>query len=165
MNRNDFLTTLMNALENELPPQEIKNNIEYYNHYFDTELQEGKSEEEILSTLGDPRLIAHTILDTYKMSHQMSWNIYHEQEEPHYDESIDFDEYSQTNHDTKNQQVKYTWYSQNSIPWYYKLGCGVLFLLVIILLISIVFHLFLYVGIPLILICFIIAIINRWKRK
>lgn len=165
MNRNEFLTTLMNTLENELPPQEIKSNIDYYNQYFETELKTGKSEEEILSALGDPRLIAHTILDTYKMSHQMTWNIYHEQEEPHYDESIDFDEYSHVHEEEDNLHAKYTWYSQNSIPWYYKLGCGVLFLIVVILIISIVFHLFLYVGIPLILICFIIAIINRWKRK
>lgn len=62
MNRRDFLAQLESALENELSVQEVRENIDYYNGYIQEEIQNGKSEQEVMDLLGDPWAIAKTIL-------------------------------------------------------------------------------------------------------
>ena len=64
MNRTEFVQTLRRSLSGKMSYQEVNEHIEYYENYFDTELAHGKQESEILEKLGDPRLIAKTILQT-----------------------------------------------------------------------------------------------------
>ena len=64
MNRMEFVQVLRRSLSGKMSYQEVNEHIEYYENYFDTELAHGKSEREILEKLGDPRLIAKTILKT-----------------------------------------------------------------------------------------------------
>lgn len=64
MNRMEFVQALRRSLSGKMSYQEVNEHIEYYENYFDTELAHGKSEREILEKLGDPRLIAKTILQT-----------------------------------------------------------------------------------------------------
>ena len=58
------MQTLRRSLSGKMNHQAVNEYIEYYENYFDTELAHGNSEEEILQKLGDPRLIAKTILQT-----------------------------------------------------------------------------------------------------
>lgn len=62
MTRQEFLDTLGRALRRELSEQEVLKNIQYYEDYIDREVQNGENEVQVLSRLGDPRLIARTIL-------------------------------------------------------------------------------------------------------
>jgi uncharacterized membrane protein len=62
MDRQEFLETLGRALKRELTEEEVMDNIRYYEEYIDREMRNGKSEEQVLRELGDPRLIARTIL-------------------------------------------------------------------------------------------------------
>lgn len=62
MTRQEFLDTLGRALRRELTEQEVLDNTRYYEEYIDREIRAGKSEEQVLAGLGDPRLIAKTIL-------------------------------------------------------------------------------------------------------
>ena len=39
-------------------------NVNYYEDYINTEIRKGRTEEEVLESLGDPRLIARTIIQT-----------------------------------------------------------------------------------------------------
>ncbi len=62
MSKQEFLDTLRRALARELSEGEVADNINYYWNYIEQEIAFGKSEEQVLSELGDPRLIARTIL-------------------------------------------------------------------------------------------------------
>lgn len=64
MDRNEFVSTLRAVLTGEVPAQVVEENVRYYNSYISQEIASGKTEEEVLESLGDPRLIARTIIDT-----------------------------------------------------------------------------------------------------
>lgn len=64
MNKNEFLDRLRAALEGEVTEAIINENISYYNKYIDDQISRGKSENAVLQELGEPRLIAKTIIDT-----------------------------------------------------------------------------------------------------
>ena len=66
MTRHAFISGLREALIGEIPPEEIEENIRFYNNYIDQELRKGRSEEDIFAELGDPRLIARTIMETWQ---------------------------------------------------------------------------------------------------
>ena len=64
MDRRQFLDELQRALSSDLTPQDIQDNIEYYNNYIRSEIANGRTEEEVLDELGDPWMIARTIKDS-----------------------------------------------------------------------------------------------------
>lgn len=63
MTKQDFLDELRRMLNRELEADEVADNIQYYSDYIDEAVRSGKSEAQVLSELGDPRMIARTILD------------------------------------------------------------------------------------------------------
>jgi uncharacterized membrane protein len=68
MTEESFLKILEEYLSTELPSLEVRQNIQYYRDYI-TASRSTKSEDEVMKALGDPRLIAKTIIDTYRLSH------------------------------------------------------------------------------------------------
>lgn len=64
MDRQTFIDTLRRALYGKISDGELMDNVRYYENYFAQEEALGRSEQEILEELGDPRLIARTLLDT-----------------------------------------------------------------------------------------------------
>lgn len=64
MTQNEFLSQLREALENELSEQAVQGNVQYYRSYIEEEIRKGRSEEEVLSELGDPWVIAKTIISS-----------------------------------------------------------------------------------------------------
>ena len=64
MTKDAFLEELKEALDGNVSPALLNENIRYYDEYIETERLKGRSEGEILYSLGDPRLIARTIIDT-----------------------------------------------------------------------------------------------------
>ena len=63
MTKSEFLEILRQQLDGEMPSGEIYSNIHYYDQYIDKELLSGRTEEEVMNGLGDPRLIAKTLID------------------------------------------------------------------------------------------------------
>lgn len=63
LSRQEFLNILSETLNMELAPNEVSGNVAYYNSYFTEEAAKGKSEEEIIAGLGDPRMIAKSIIE------------------------------------------------------------------------------------------------------
>ncbi len=53
------------ALSGKVSSGTVTDNISYYEDYINTEIRKGRSEEEVLGELGDPRLIARTIVETH----------------------------------------------------------------------------------------------------
>ena len=64
MSRQEFLDGLRTALNGEVAPSVIRDNLSYYEGYISDEMKKGRREEDVLDGLGDPRLIARTIIDT-----------------------------------------------------------------------------------------------------
>ena len=63
MSKQDFLNGLYSFLNGQIPANQVEENIRYYRDYIDSQIRSGKSEEEVLRALGDPRLIARTIVE------------------------------------------------------------------------------------------------------
>ena len=64
MNKQEFVDRLRMALNGRVSPSLVMDNVNYYQDYINTEIRKGRTEEEVLESLGDPRLIARTLLDT-----------------------------------------------------------------------------------------------------
>ncbi len=73
MTKAEFLNTLRLGLIGELSDKEIISNVKFYEDYI---TGSGKSEDEVISELGDPRLIAKTIIESHKMSQSGSEDEY-----------------------------------------------------------------------------------------
>lgn len=54
------------ALTGKVPATTVEDNIRYYEEYIEIQLRQGKSEEDVLAGLGDPRLLAKTIIEANK---------------------------------------------------------------------------------------------------
>ncbi|SKB76313.1 Protein of unknown function [Lachnospiraceae bacterium] len=64
MTEQAFLTELSDALRGSVSSQIITENVRYYEEYIETEKRKGRSEEEVIESLGNPRLLAKTIIET-----------------------------------------------------------------------------------------------------
>ncbi|MBR1476596.1 MAG: DUF1700 domain-containing protein [Lachnospiraceae bacterium] len=62
MTRQEFLEKLRAALNGRIPAASVNENVNYYEDYIITEVRKGRIEEDVLKELGDPRLIAKTII-------------------------------------------------------------------------------------------------------
>lgn len=66
MDRYEFIDSLRRCLSVELSADRVNEHVEYYNQYIDMQLKKGRTEQEILEELGNPRLIAKSIVITEK---------------------------------------------------------------------------------------------------
>jgi len=66
MNRAEFIDKLQRALAGGLNSGQVAENVRYYQEYINSELSKGKSESEVLAQLGDPRLLAKSIIEANK---------------------------------------------------------------------------------------------------
>ena len=64
MNRNEFLTILRNQLAGQMQEGKAEAHIRYYEDYIQSQVRKGRTEEDVLGELGDPRLIAKTLIET-----------------------------------------------------------------------------------------------------
>ena len=53
MSRTEFLEKLREALDQNVSPHVVRENVEYYGRYINEEMRKGRSEQEILEELGD----------------------------------------------------------------------------------------------------------------
>lgn len=80
MTRYDFIDCLRKALSAMSDYTIVNENVSYYEDYIDSEIRKGRAEAEILQDLGDPRLLAKTIVETQKFSEEKTVNEYHDEE-------------------------------------------------------------------------------------
>ena len=66
MNKREFLNKLNEYLSYELPASMVREKLSFYSDYIDSEAAAGKSAAEVIEGLGDPQLIARTIIDAAK---------------------------------------------------------------------------------------------------
>ncbi|MCI9176692.1 MAG: DUF1700 domain-containing protein [Lachnospiraceae bacterium] len=64
MTKKEFLHELQIALQGEMDQAAVNENLRFYDNYIMEESRKGKSEAEVTAQLGNPRLIAKTLIDT-----------------------------------------------------------------------------------------------------
>ncbi len=63
MTKEEFIEQLEDTLVGEVSNAVVYDNKQYYQRYIFREVKNGRSEKEVIDGLGDPRLIARTIID------------------------------------------------------------------------------------------------------
>lgn len=91
MKKQEFLDSLRTALSNRVGAGTVAENVNYYEDYINTQIRMGKSEEEVVDSLGDPRLLARSIAEANK----------------HAGVSQSQSEYEDTQHQYRNSQQYY----------------------------------------------------------
>lgn len=122
MNKKEFLAILQECLEGELPSEEIKSNIAYYKDYIENN---GESEKAVLEQLGEPRLIARTIINSYQANKGPMAGYYKEQARNEYSRTKRREEHSQG-----EEQFSFMFNGRN-LKWYEKLA--VVFMVIVVL--------------------------------
>lgn len=72
MSRQEFLQRLRDTLTGEVPGSVVEENIRYYEEYIRGEVLKGSSEEAVTEAIGDPRLIAKTIIEASENAKESS---------------------------------------------------------------------------------------------
>ncbi len=62
MNKQEFVDRLRSSLSGKISPSLVEENARYYEEYINTQIRLGEQEEKVLEKLGDPRLIARSIV-------------------------------------------------------------------------------------------------------
>ena len=66
MTKTEFMEVLQRTLAGSLGSGTVSGHMRYYQDYFDSQLAMGKDEMQITAELGDPRLLAKTIIEAAK---------------------------------------------------------------------------------------------------
>lgn len=66
MDRREFMEKLQRALASGLNSSMVADNMRFYQEYIDSEISKGRTETEVLDSLGDPRLLAKSIIEANK---------------------------------------------------------------------------------------------------
>lgn len=126
MNKSEFLIALRTSLQDEVESSIIDQNIDYYDEYIRN--SKDAKEEDIIDELGDPRLIAKTIIETDRISKEKD----NQQGNPF--SSYKSSAYEEDNGVTQDKSEK--GYVIHGFKWYHKLlllGILILVLLLIII--------------------------------
>lgn len=66
MDKEAFITRLQHSLAGGLSGTQVAEHVRYYREYIDSEIQKGRPEAEVLAQLGEPRLLAKSIIEANK---------------------------------------------------------------------------------------------------
>lgn len=80
MTKFDFIENLKMALTGKINPSELADTIQYYEDYIDGEIRKGESEKRVLEKLGDPRLLAKSIIAANHVETERENNVWSEED-------------------------------------------------------------------------------------
>ncbi|NLJ95907.1 MAG: hypothetical protein GX321_02035 [Clostridiales bacterium] len=115
MNKKEFLDILRQSLVGEVSDVVLEQNMRFYNEYISS--HSDKSEEEIIDEIGDPRLIARTIIDTERIPAHGSFGSNNYNDYGHRQYYEDYDQHQNHGHRRSNGKKGYF-----RIKWYHKLA-------------------------------------------
>lgn len=81
MTKKQFLEELKTSLEGMVSPMVVQQNMNYYENYISEQIRNGKSEQDVLNELGNPRLIAKSIIDAVGQDDDHVQTEYYEEEQ------------------------------------------------------------------------------------
>ena len=153
MTKNEFLSTLRESLAGNVPSDVINENISYYRDYIENN---DSSESKVLEELGDPRLIARTIIDSFIAEKGPMADFYTKQAREEYSGSsgdTSYDDYGDSGEGE---------YHHFSLKWYDKLLAIIIIVVVAMLILAlgvVAIGIFFRIILPLIVIYFIVKFI------
>lgn len=150
MNKKEFLDTLYNQLYGQMTEGAIAAHVQYYRNYIEDAVTQGRTEEDVLNELGDPRLIARTLLDTDSAA---SGN---PQTTGSYSESYADNSYEYNDSSSGSKKVKSRSFHLNLSTWYGKLAV-ILIAAVVIFLLCTVLSVLIPVMVVFGIVCFVIS--------
>lgn len=133
MNKEEFLRKLTASLNGQVSQQVIQENIRYYDQYISDEVRKGNSEETVIADIGDPRLIAKTIVDAAESAGSQSSYGSFQRETVYEDDAGRFKKSSES-----RNHIRY--YDLNK--WYWKLLGIVIVVAVLFLVVAVVSGIF-----------------------
>ena len=156
MSKTEFLDILYNQLSGQMPEGSVAAHVQYYRNYIEDEQQKGRTETDILNDLGDPRLIARTLLDTEvgagnPQNGSTYSAIYNEADS-------DYNEYDSS--DSARGHVKKHRFKLDLSTWYGKVAVILIAAVVLLLLVTI-----LGILIPVVIVAGVIMYIVSQFRK
>lgn len=156
MNKIEFLEQLRIALSSDVSKQVIQENISYYNQYIDDEMRKGRTEQEVMDELGDPWLIARTIIDAVDGT---------DQEEVRYEENRDrYSEQQYTDYESIHRKANVWTFD----TWWKKLLLVLCIVGVVMLILAIVGGIVSLVApilIPVLIILFLIRLLKERGQR
>ncbi|MGN0299488.1 MAG: DUF1700 domain-containing protein [Lachnospiraceae bacterium] len=159
MNKIQFLAELRKALEGNLPATLVRENESYYLNYIDEQMKSGKKEKEVLEALGDPTLIAKTIIETQGGSGSYESDFEESYRASEEESNIDFD----------THQMNINGHILNLDKWYVKLLAGILIVAVLALVLTIlvlVVRVALWLAVPVMIVAAIyILYVSLFRRR
>ncbi|MDL2301432.1 DUF1700 domain-containing protein [Lachnospiraceae bacterium OttesenSCG-928-D06] len=145
MGKQEFVDNLRITLNGRISPSMVMEHVNYYENYINSEIQKGKSESEVMNGLGDPRLIARTIVDANKRANGEEDNSF---QGTYYQEAV--------NQQRAGRGIK--------IPlWVWVILVLVVLILIIRTAFSVVYY-FMPILMPVLLILFLIKLFKDWLR-
>lgn len=128
MNKEEFLNILRQSLSGEVANEVINQNVRYYDSYISAQTLE--EEAEIIDRLGDPRLIAKTIIEAEKAAKEKSMNNWSGTNYQNYTSDA-YEEYK----DNTTDHDKHIFFT--NLKWYHKL-IAVMVIIVLFVIIAMV---------------------------
>lgn len=154
MTRDEFLEGLRLALQGNVSQKKVNDNLQYYERYIIEESRKGKTEEAVIEELGDPRLIARSIIDAGKyLGNTYDETYYEAKKEPkrkrgfHIDESED-----------GRLRIRYGKFQFNS--WY-----GILLAILIFILLTVIVGKLIVFLLPIIFVIVLVGMIIAFISK
>ena len=150
MNKKEFLDTLYNQLYGQMAEGAIAAHVQYYRNYIEDAVNQWRTEEDDLNELGDPRLIARTLLDTDSAASGNPQTI-GSYSEPYADNSYEYNDSS-----SGSKKVKSRSFHLDLSTWYGKLAV-ILIAAVVIFLLCTVLSVLIPVMVVFGIVCFVIS--------
>ncbi|MBB2181589.1 hypothetical protein H0486_01665 [Lachnospiraceae bacterium MD1] len=150
MDKSKFLEILRQSLIGEIDSVEIDKNIKYYDQYISR--QSSVEEEKIIDELGDPRLIAKSIIESNRAAKQKEG--YSDRHSSNYDDS---ERYQDT-------QRRYHNVFYSNLKWYHKIALIIAFLLIIIIIAAVgqlLLRILFIFGLPIIILLLFVMLLRR----
>lgn len=156
MDKAEFLSILRQALDMEVSKEIIDQNISFYDQYIGSRSKE--DEINVINEIGDPRLIAKTIIEKEKMTKQKELNINSQS----YQDS-NYEENQRMNNENDQSKFGKNIFFTN-LKWYHKLIMAAVILLFLIILIGlgrIIFAILFTFAVPILIISIIFMLFRR----
>lgn len=149
MSKKEFLATLQETLAGQIPESEIANQLDYYKSYINS----SESEKQVLEELGDPRLIARTIIASYEASKGPMAGYYTNQARTEY-----------SNSNRAREQFAQSEPGDRQLTWYEKLLWCIVTIAVVAIIFSVLFFVLrvaLWIAVPFLIIMALFMLIRN----
>lgn len=153
MSKEEFLEGLEKALEGEMGINDIGKNIKFYSDYIDSEIRKNKPDEEVVRGLGDPRLIAKTLLETYHMKQGTSHSD-RNRYDTEFHSSFRKEEYKEKGQNGMNLK--------NKVKVYTNIALIICVIIFILLLGSALLSLLIKIALPIVIVVFLYRILKKY---